>query len=242
MVRAATVSALESVPLALRVRLAWPLLRDPVRSVRIEAARLLAAIPTGELTDDKRRLLEQGVKEYVDSQMAMAERPEAQMNLGNLYEARGDQDKATAAYREAMVLDARFVPAYVNLAELSRNRGSEGEAEQVLREGLAATGGSADLHHVLGLALVRQDRLAEALTELEQAARLSPENPRYVYVYAVGLNTVGRTKEALMVLQGAHNAHPVNTDILSALVAFHRDAGNSAQAARYAQKLQARAP
>jgi len=44
------------------------------------------------------------------------------------------------------------------------------------------------------------------------------------------------------VLHGAHSAHPNDTDILSALVAFHRDAGNDAQAQRYAQKLQALAP
>lgn len=242
MVRAASVSVLESVPLTLRVRLAWPLLRDPVRAVRIEAARLLAAVPTGELADNRRRLLERAVAEYRDSQLAMAERPEAQMNLGNLHAARGDREKATAAYREAIALDVRFAPAYINLAELYRNLGDESGAEQVLREGIAVIGSSADLHHVLGLALVRQERLPEALGELEQAARLNSENPRYVYVYAVGLNTAGRTKEALMVLQGAHNAHPVNTDILSALVAFHRDAGNHTQAQSYAQKLQALAP
>ena len=45
-----------------------------------------------------------------------------------------------------------------------------------------------------------------------------------------------------MVLEGAHNAHAANTDILSALVAFHRDAGNQKQAQLYAQKLQALAP
>ena len=78
--------------------------------------------------------------------------------------------------------------------------------------------------------------------ELERAAGLNPDNPRYIYVYAVALNTAGQPRQALMLLQGAHNAHPVNTDILSALVAFHRDAGNSAQAARYAKKLEALAP
>lgn len=242
LVRAATLSALETAPLAAQVRFAWPLLSDPVRAVRIEAARLLAAVPVGELDDDNRTRLNAAIVEYVDSQLVMAERPEAQANLGNLYAAQGEVDAAVAAYREAMVLDPRFSPAYTNLADLYRHDGDETQAEGVLRQGIAVYSGSGDLHHALGLSLVRQKRMPEALAELQQATRLSPENARYVYVYAVALNTTGKPKEALMVLQGVHNAHPNDTDILSALVAFHRDAGNSAQAARYSQKLQALAP
>jgi hypothetical protein len=48
-----------------------------VRAVRIEVARLLAAIPTGALADGQRELLDRAMGEYVDSQLAMAERPEA---------------------------------------------------------------------------------------------------------------------------------------------------------------------
>ena len=112
----------------------------------------------------------------------------------------------------------------------------------MLRQGVAVYSSSGDLHHALGLSLVRQKIMPEALSELQLAARLSPANPRYVYVYAVALNSAGKSREALMVLQGAHNTHPNDTDILSALVAFHRDAGNSAQAARFAQKLEALVP
>jgi len=242
MVRAASLTALDSVPLKIRVSLAWPLLSDPVRAVRIEAARLLAAVPVGELDEDRRTLLNTAIDEYVDSQLAMAERPEAQANLGNLYTTKGEVDKAVAAYREAMSLEPRFAPAYINLADLYRRSGDEASAAQVLRQGVATYSGSGDLHHALGLSLVRSGSLPEALSELQQAARLNPENTRYVYVYAVALNSLGKAREALMVLQGAHNAHPNDTNILSALIAFHRDAGNSAQAASYAQKLKALAP
>ena len=40
-----------------------------------------------------------------------------------------------------------------------------------------------------------------------------------------------------MVLQGAHNRFPNNTDILAALVAFYRDNGNTDAARIYADKL-----
>ena len=237
MVRTATLSALESVPSNIQVRMAWPLLTDPVRAVRIEAARILAAIPAGELGETQRAQLDRSIAEYVDSQLAMAERPEAQVNLGNHYAARGAIDSAIIAYTTAAELDPVFVPAYVNLADLHQRRGDEAAAEAALRRGIAQAAANAALQHALGLALIRQQRTDEAVQALQQAARLGPDNPRYVYVYAVALNSTGQPKQAIMVLQGAHNAHPNDSDILSALVAFHRDAGNQEQARRYAEKL-----
>jgi len=127
MVRAAIPTALETMPANLQVRIAWPLLNDPVRAVRIEAARLLAAIPAGSLPDDQRALLDTAVREFIDSQLVMAERPEAQTNLGNLYAARGESDMAVAAYRTAIALDVGFAPAYINLADFYRSHGGERE-------------------------------------------------------------------------------------------------------------------
>ena len=237
MVRSATVSALEAVPSNIQVQLAWPLLTDPVRAVRVEAARLLAGIPAGELEESQRAKLGTAMSEYVDSQLAMAERPEAQVNLGNHYAARGVTDSARGAYTTAAQLDPRFVPAYINLADLHQRRGDEAAAEAVLRRGIGQAAENADLQHALGLALIRQKRTDEAVQALQQAARLGPATPRYVYVYAVALSSTGQPKQAITVLEGAHNSHPYDTDILGALVAFHRDAGNRHQARRYAEKL-----
>lgn len=237
MVRTATLSALEAVPSDIQVELAWPLLTDPVRAVRIEAGRLLAGIPAGELDKAQRAQLDSAIAEYVGSQVAMAERPEAQVNLGNHYAARGATDKAIDAYATAMQLDRRFVPAYVNMADLYQRRGDEQAAEAVLRRGIDQAEANADLQYALGLTLIRQQRTDEALQVLQQAARLGPENPRNVYVYAVALHSTGQPKQAITVLQRAHDAHPNDTDILGALVAFHRDAGNQEQARRYAEKL-----
>ncbi|MGD1982611.1 MAG: multiheme c-type cytochrome [Chromatiaceae bacterium] len=237
LVRAATLSALDGVPINLRARLAWPLLEDPVRGVRIEAARVLAAVPAGQLEDAQRAQLDRAMAEYVDSQLAMAERPTSQVNLGIHYADRGAIDAAIEAYEVAIELDPGYVPAYANLAYLHQGQGDETAAEAVLRRGIDAAGRSAGLQHALGLALVRQQRTAEGVDALRRATRLDPGNARYVYVYAVALNSTGQPRQAIMVLQGAHNAHPNDTDILSALVAFHRDAGNPQQSKRYAEKL-----
>lgn len=241
-VRAAAVRALEYAPADLRVRLAFPLLDDPVRAVRIEAAWVLASIPAGGLTTEQRTLLDNRLQEYAEAQQAMAERPEAQTSLGNLYAVQGEPDRAVSAYKTAVDLNPVFSPAYVNLADLYRSQGKEAEAGNVLRDAIRVMPESADLHYALGLSLIRQKHTDEAVEELRLAATLNPDNAQYVYVYAVALNSTGKPQQAIMVLQGAQTAHPNNVDILNALVAFHRDMGNESAARTYAGKLRAISP
>jgi predicted CXXCH cytochrome family protein len=241
-VRTAAVAALESVPADLRVPLAFPMLEDPVRAVRIEAARVLGSMPAGDLSTAQRALLEKALQEAVSAQQAMAERPEAQTSLGGLYAALGDVEQAVAAYKTAIELNAAYVPGYVNLADLYRAQGREAEAEKVLRQAARVNPENASVHHALGLSLVRQKRTDEGVEELRLAATLSPENVRYIYVYAVALNSTGKPEQAVMLLQGAHNQHPNNREILSALIAFHRDMGNQAAAQSYTGKLRALSP
>lgn len=241
-VRAATMSMLEQLPAGLRVQLAFPFLEDDVRAVRIEAARVLATVPAGDLDDRQRLLLEQGIEEFIASQLASAERPEAQTNLGNLYTQRGEWQQAEHAYRTAIELNPAYTPAWVNLADFYRGRQDEAAADKTLREAIAGMPGVADLHYALGLSLIRRQQAAAAVAELQQAATLNPDNPRYIYVYAVALNSTGKPDEALLVLQGAHNRFPNNLDILGALIAFNRDQGNTGAASRYSQRLQALQP
>jgi Flp pilus assembly protein TadD len=90
--------------------------------------------------------------------------------------------------------------------------------------------------------LVRQKRFPEAVEALAQAANLNPDNPRYSYVYAVALNSSGKSKEALQVLEEAHSRYPNDREILYALATLQRDQGNPFAARLYAQKLAKLAP
>ena len=241
-VRVATTGLLEQLPAGVRARLAFPLLGDDVRAVRIEAARVLATMPAGDLDDNQQALLEQGLQEFFESQRVNAERPEAQTNLGNLYMRRGQLQQAEHAYRTAIELNPAYTPAWVNLADYYRGRKDEAAAEKTLRAAIARMPGVAELHYALGLSLVRQQQSGSGLAELQQAAALNPESARFIYVYAVALNSTGKPDEALLVLQGAHNRFQYDTDILGALIAFNRDQGNTVAASHYTSKLQALLP
>ena len=77
----------------------------------------------------------------------------------------------------------------------------------------------------------------KALDLLAAAPRHEPTNPRYAYVYAVALNDAGKTTDAIEVLEASINAHPYDRDSLRALATFLEQAGDSARARGYAQRL-----
>ena len=233
-VRLAAVEALANTDEATRQRYLPPLLEDPVRAVRIEAALALVRV---QLSERSRAAFDKSLAEYEAVQIYNADRPEGHLNLGNLHAQRGKTDQAIAAYRKALVLDPTFIAAYANLADLHRARGAEEEAAVVLRAGLARNPGAAALHHAMGLSLVRSKRKPDALRALRDAANLDPGNARFAYVYAVALNDSGQRKEALKVLDTALMRHPNDRDILSALTYFSAQSGKRESSLDYLRKL-----
>jgi len=225
-----------------RVALGLPLLRDPIRTVRLEAVSSLAEVPRDVYTVEQWAALDQAAVEYRQAQAFNADRPEAHLNLGTLEARLGNVEAAEDAYRTAMRLQPAFIPAYINLADLYRQQGREEQTVQTLRAALKVDPDNGAARHALGLSLVRQQRLRDAVPELAQAARLRPNTPRYAYVYGVALHQTGRIQQALQVLKEAHDRHPADRDILAALVEYHRQAGDRQGAIAWARKLVEAAP
>ena len=237
LVRMGALRAMEGLPVAERLRMALPLLTDPVRTVRVEAVRTLAPIPADAMNAQQRSLFLGGVEEYRLSQMTNAERPEAHLNLGWLAATQGDSETAERHYHLAIERDPTFIPAYVNLADLYRAQGRDAEGEEQLRRALEIDPEVSEIHHSLGLLLVRRGRHQEALAALGRAVELAPEESRFAYVYAVALHDLGQVDPSLAVLQQAHEISPANQEILIGLITFHRDAGDLRGALTYARKL-----
>ena len=237
LLRSTATGALEALPPELKVRQLLSLLDDPVRLVRIDAARALAAVPEEALTENQRRAVQRGVSEYLAAEMTNADRPESWLNIGLIDIDQGQFEQAEAAYRAALELQPTFTQAAVNLADLYRIQGRDGDGEKTLRQALTLEPQNAAVHHALGLLLIRQQRLPEALAALAEAARLGSDNARYGYVYAVALNSAGQGEPAIQTLETVLTKHPNNRDALMALAAFQRDAGNLEAARSHARRL-----
>jgi tetratricopeptide (TPR) repeat protein len=221
LVRRAAASALELLPPDARIAPAVPLLSDPVRIVRMEAARVLAQVRPEALSQDARSAYERAAAEFIAAQRTNADRPESRTNLGTFFATRRRVADAETELRAAIALEPRFVPAYVNLADLYRAEQREPDVRSVLEEGLKVVPDDASLHYALGLALVRAQRQADALMHLERAAARAPENARFAYTYAVALHSAGRPREAAAVLDKALRRHPNDRDMRAFLEQIH---------------------
>jgi tetratricopeptide (TPR) repeat protein len=241
MVRLAAVETVARITPSMSSQALPPLLNDSLRSVRMEAARALAGAAEQQLKPEYRAPFNKALDEYIAAQQFNADRPESLTNLGSLYAERGDAAQAEAYFRRAIALDA-FPAAVVNLASLYQHLGEEPRVEKALREGLARSPEDASLHHVLGLALARQQRLPDALAELAKAHQLAPTNLRYRYVYAVALNSAGQAAKAIKVLEDTHQDFPQDSDVLLGLITFNRDLGQLTAAKRWADALLALQP
>jgi tetratricopeptide (TPR) repeat protein len=232
-VRFAAVEGLAGSEPMRRSALLAPLAADPSRLVRIEVARALAGRDAGNASLGRAR------GEFLDEIRLNADRPEAQLALGNARAAENDVLAATTAYRKALSIDPGFVEASVNLSELLRHTGDETGAEELLRASIARDPSAAAAHHALGLALVRQGRREDALAALARAAELAPATARFAWVHAVALHDAGRIDEAFEILQSALENHPNDRDLLVAAASWAREVGREEILAEYLRRLRA---
>ena len=193
MVRIGALDMLDSVPSAQLWPMVSPLLSDPVRGVRIRAVALLAAVPAASQPPADRERFERAAAEFIAAQRLNADRPEARATLGEFPRAarpdrRGrDRIQGRPAAQPAIRRRRRSIwPTSIGVL------GRDGEGEAVLRAAIAVSPRDAGLHHALGLTLTRLKQADAALAEFRQASELEPDRARYLYVYAVALNSAGR--------------------------------------------------
>jgi Flp pilus assembly protein TadD len=213
-------------------------LEDPVKAVRIAAASGASSLSMEALPTQSYTHLEKALDEYTDAQMVNPERAESHVNLANLNRSRNRLDQAEASYRTSIRLNPYFVPAYVNLADLYRVQQRESDGEAVLREALQILPDQSDLHHALGLLLIRTEQIAEATEELGIAAESADADPRYALAYALALDAQGYTFEAQVYLQKSLDRFGDDPALIAALVNFYQRSGNEEAAGVLMQRMQ----
>jgi Flp pilus assembly protein TadD/DNA-binding NarL/FixJ family response regulator len=235
LIRRAAAGALGAVEPRVRVVLGLPLMRDRICTVRLEALPSLLDVARNFYTPDQLATLEQVIAEYRQAQAFNADRAEAHVNLGGLEARLGRPEAAEAAYRTALRLQPAFILAYINLADLYRQQGREDRV--TLREALMVYPENAAARHALGLSLVRQRQMLDAVPELAKAGQLRPDMTRYAYVYGVALHEAGEGQRALQILTEAHERYLAEREILVALAEYARQAGDRQAAIAWARKL-----
>lgn len=169
-VRSTVAMVLGAAPNARVLPLLLSLLDDPVRAVRIAAARSLVSCGTAAIPQRSRASQKLSLAGFVAAQKSMADMPAAQLNLANLYVQLNKPKKALIHYRRALQQDPEFVAARLELAEWFTNFNRVEEAEQVLRQGILKHNSDAVFRDALINLLIRQGKFEEAQRERELPA------------------------------------------------------------------------
>jgi tetratricopeptide (TPR) repeat protein len=237
LVRRAAASALADADPSASAAIVAPLLNDPVRAVRIEAAEVLAGAPADTLAPSVEAQLGRAIDQYIAAQELNADRPEAHLDLALLYARRTRFGEAESELRNALSLEPSFVPAAVNLADLYRELGRDPEGERVLLEALAHSPNDASLEYALGLLLIRRGQRKEALAHLAAAANLDRSNARFAYAYAVALDDAGQSGAAIDVLRSEIELRPFDGEALGTLASLCAKTGSPKEGLTYAKRL-----
>jgi predicted CXXCH cytochrome family protein len=213
LVRLGAVLAAAGLDPAERLSLVGPALSDPVMGIRQEAARTLASEPDTGLTGEQRAAFDRAAGEVLTGLEANADRPWALLDRAAFLALRGDLPAAERSARAAIRIEPLEAQTWVALAEVQLLGGRDADAERSLRRGLARIQEAADLEHALGLLLLRQGRLVEAIDPLGRAAEIRPDVPSYLYAYAVALREAGQRSRALEVAARLQVLVPDDPDV-----------------------------
>ncbi len=224
------------------VSLAAPLLFDPAKAVRVQAASRLAGTPDDMLKTYQREALRETLAEYVEAMKYSLDFSFAGHNLGNLYTKLGDAEKAEMYYKLALQVDDLFYPAKVNLAILYNSTGRNREAETLLREVLDAYPERNDVAYTLGLLLAEMEHYSDAAKYLQQAAESLPAPSRAYYNLGLVLQYLGRDAEAEAALKKALDREPDTLEYLHALADHYVRRGELHKALSVADKMLASHP
>ena len=224
------------------VRMIGPLLYDPVKAVRMEAAERLAGQPERFLSSEEQRVFRAALDEFETSMTYSADFAFGRHNLGNVYAALNRPDEAIRNYEAAIKIDDLFYPAKVNMAMLYNQRGENDKSEALLRQVVEAHPEVYDAAYSLGLLLAEMQQYTDAAEFLERAAKGLPERPRIQYNLGLVLQYLKRDAEAEAALQAALDLAPDNMDYLHALADHYIKGGQLEKAKHIARQMVAKHP
>ena len=211
-------------------KLLAPILYDPAKTVRIEAARRLVGDMAQYLDADQQELNQTVLEEFEDTMLYSADFAASRHNLANLYAELGRPEDAIRQYEEAIRIDDQFFPAKANLAVLYNQQGQNEKAETLLKEAVAAEPELYDLAYSLGLLLVEMQQYGEAVGYLEQASRGLPDRARIHYNLGLLYQHMHVDSKAESELRTALTLEPQSLDFQFGLADYYLKRGRFEEA------------
>jgi Tfp pilus assembly protein PilF len=242
LIRRTTLSFINTGDVKSQTTLLAAMLYDPVKAVRTEAASRMASIAKPQLDRSQSKVYRNALQEYINSMEYSGDFSFGRYNLGNLYVALNQPQRAIDNYRAAIKIDSLFYPAMVNLAMLYNQRGENDEAEKLLRRAVVGQPDLYEVHYSLGLLLAEQKKYEEAEQHLTKAANGMPTRARIHYNLGLLRQYLKKDAAAEVSLITALELEPDQMDFLYALADFYIKRDRLLEAKPIAEQMIARHP
>ena len=237
-VRAASILSLQQESSPQTVSALVPLLSDPLRLVRTEAARSLALTGHNELRGDERAAFKAALDETLAGTEVDSDRAAGHMTVGILYENLGSLDRAIEAYQTALRVEPGSIGPRTNLAAIydQQVQNAQRQAMQLAQSGNRP----AAEQQIAAIAHLPEQvyRLrSEELGLLERDALLAPDNSQIQGRIGLARHLAGWNREADSALLAAALLEPRNPEPLFRLAIYYRDTGRTSLAAPLVARL-----
>lgn len=216
-VRAAAIPLFLVVAPPNRVRPLVPMLADPVRNVRMQAALMLADAPRTTMSDSEVKALSTSLQDYRSMMLNNGDQANAHMAIALLDERMGDLEAAESAYRTAIRVQPLVTGPRSNLAALLDQKGPSDESTSLRKAELALierdsglAPNDANIQYRLGLAYYVQGDYKKAVDSLKRTVELQPDNANFAVTLVLLYQKLGRFDDALKCIQDLLQLRPDN--------------------------------
>jgi superkiller protein 3 len=157
------------------------------------------------------------------------------LRLGAAYLAAGRYAESESIFRDLVAAGDPLPLGYVGLAQVLLRTGRAEDAATELADAEKKLGPKFLLSYFRGLALAHAAKSAEALAAFQQAVQLDPNNAEARLNLGKTQLTLGHVNEAIPELQETLRLDPGNTQAKRLLSQAYRRAGDTKNAAKYAE-------
>lgn len=213
-----------------------PLLKDSIKSIRIQAAFALAA-NQNQIPNEYKVAFNNALEEYKAVQEYNYDFPTAKLSLGNLYHNLKEYEKAEHYFKETIKQDPDLYQAQLNLAYLYNNTNKKNEAIRIFKKYLINNPEDGDTTYSLGLLLAEIGHYEEAVLYLEKAKETILENNRIILNLAKIYAYLKKEEKAEHYFKILIERSPNELEYYIALFEFYIQINNSNKAKVIAQDI-----
>ena len=151
-----------------------------------------------------------GARQSYEAALKLApQRVDVLSNLGLVYSQLGEAERAVKCLRDALKLDPKQPAIRLNLAVVQMRANQYDPAQRELAKVVVAQPSNLVARNLLGLCLLKLDRMAEGIAELETVRSANPKDRELTYTLAstyVKVNQLDKAEPLVTELQGDDSA------------------------------------